>query len=129
MEIGEVLRPRQGAVNVFQLAFHGAPMTDPPFGPPIAPKHREAPWVPQGPNCGRTCKVEKGRQGSHGVQTAFLNTGRLALRCPRLVVAGGLASAPAKFAGLGDVPTNRARVPELSVAQDMETATEAAPNM
>ena len=60
IEIGEVLRPRQGAVNVFQLAFHGVPMADPPFGPAIAPKHREAPWAPQVPICGRACKVEKG---------------------------------------------------------------------
>ena len=54
--------------------------------------------------------------------TSFLNAGQLALAFSRYVIAGEIAGAWAKFGGLGALLSNLASTTELSVIQNVETA-------
>ena len=56
------------------------------------------------------------------MKTSFLNTGQLALAYLRYIVAGGIAGVWTKFGRLGALLTNLASTMELSIVQNMETA-------
>ena len=115
--IGELLRPRQEAVNLFSEALYEGPKAIPPYTPFVAPKLWEAPWALQGPAHKRAIEAERRRQKRSAVKTSFLNTGQLALSYLRYVIAGDLAGAWTKFGGLGAMLTNLASLLELCAAQ------------
>ena len=66
--------------------------------------------------------MRKSRETRNAVKTSFLDIGRLALAHLRYIIAGELAGARAKSGGLGALLTNLASAIELSVIQNMETA-------
>ena len=120
--LGELLRPRQEAVNIFSEALYEGSKAIPPYTPFVAPKLWEAPWTLQDPAHKRAIEAERNRQKRNAVKTSFLNTGQLCLAYLRYIVAGELAGAWTKFGGLGAMLTNLASILELSVLQNMETA-------
>ena len=120
--IGELLRPRQEAVNIFSEALYEGSKAIPPYIPFMAPKLWEAPWTLQDPAHKRAAEAERSRQKRNAVKTSFLNTGQLALAYLRYIIAGELSGAWTKFGGLGALLTNLASILELSVLQNMETA-------
>ena len=120
--LGELLRPRQEAVNIFSEAMYEGSKAIPPYIPFVAPKLWEAPWALQDPTHKRAAESERSRQKRNAVKTSFLNTGQLALTYLRYIMAGELSGAWTKFGGLGAMLTNLASIMELSVLQNMETA-------
>ena len=107
---------------MFPEAPHEGPHTTPPYTPFLAPKLGESPWSLQDPARKRAFEAEKNRQKRNAVKTSFLNTGQLAVACLRCIIAGEIVGAWAKFGGLGALLTNLASLVELSVIQNMETA-------
>ena len=120
--LGELLRPRQEAVNIFSEAMYEGSKAVPPYIPFVAPRLWEAPWALQDPAHKRAAESERSRQKRNAVKTSFLNTGQLALAYLRYIIAGELSGAWSKFGGLGALLTNLASILELSVLQNMETA-------
>ena len=120
--IGELLRPRQEAVNLFTAAIYEGSKATPPYTPFVAPKLWDAPWTIQDPAHKRAIEAERNRQKRNSVKTSFLNTGQLALAYLRYITAGELAGAWSNFGGLGAMLTNLAAILELSVLQNMEAA-------
>ena len=120
--IGELLRPRQEAVNIFSAALYEGSKAIPPYIPFVAPKLWEAPWSLQDPAHKRAGEAERSRQKRNAAKTSFLNTGQLALAYLRYIIAGELSGAWTKFGGLGAMLTNLASILELSVLRNMETA-------
>ena len=120
--VGELLRPRQEAVNLFSEALYGGPKAAPPYTPFLAPKLWGDPWALQDPAHKRAVEAEKSRQKRNAVKTSFFNTGQLALAYLRYIIAGELAGAWNKFGVLGALLKNLASIMELSVPQNMETA-------
>ena len=120
--VGELLRPRQEAVNIFSEALRGGSKATPPYTPFLAPKLGESPSAPHDPARKRAFEAGGNRQERNAAKPSFLNTGQLALAYLRYIIAGELAGAWNKFGGLGALSTNLASILELSVIRNMETA-------
>ena len=91
--IGELLRPRQEAVNLFWEALRECSKATPQYTPFLAPRLSEALWPLQYPARERALEAEKNRQHRNDVKTSFLNTGQLALAYLRDIIAEEIAGA------------------------------------
>ena len=69
--IGELLRPRQEAVNIFSEALYVGSKAIPPYIPFVAPKLWEAPWAPQDPIRKRAIESEKTARNGTARKPAF----------------------------------------------------------
>ena len=120
--IGELLRPRQGAANLFPEALREGSRATPPHTPFLAPTLGDSPWALQDPARKKAFEAEKSRQRRNALKTSFLNTGQLALAYLRYIVAGELAGYWAEFGGLGAILTHLASTIELSITKNVKTA-------
>ena len=84
----EILRHRQGSVNLFSEAETDLPS----YIPSCVPKRREAAWATQDPAHRRANEAEEGRRWRNGLETAFLNMGQLALQFADLNITSALRS-------------------------------------
>ena len=73
--VGELLRPRQEAVNLSPEALREGGEACPPYVPAPSPKLGEASRVPQDPVRRRAAEAEKARQRRNRAGASFLNTG------------------------------------------------------
>ena len=117
--IGELRRPR---TKLFSAAMGQAKVVNLPFTRYIAPNLPEAPGVLQGPTRCRSLEVGEIRRRPTVARRAFLGTGRLATGYLRYIITGKVAGACADFGAQGGTLKNFAPWMDLSIAQNMETA-------
>ena len=85
--VGDILRPRQGAVDLLSGALHDRRAACPPYTFFRAPKLSEAPWAPQDPIRKRAGETWRNRQRRNSAKTAFLNARHLIQHYLRYIVA------------------------------------------
>ena len=100
-------------------ALHEGHVACPPRTPLSTPTPEAAPWVPQDPTHKRAAEAGRNRQRR---QKAFLITGQPGLRYVRRILAGEAAGNSGNLGRSGAMPTNLARLLELSVTRNVETA-------
>ena len=88
--IGEILRPRQEAVNLLFEGSRRGSKACPPYVPFLLPKLHSAPRAIQDPAHKRAAEAEMNRKRQIA-ETSFRNTGQLGLYYLRYIVGGEIA--------------------------------------
>ena len=117
--VGDILRPRREAVNMYSAVLHGAMMAEPLFPAFLQPMLDEVPWAPRNAARNRANELAKARRKQKPARTPFLNSAQLALHFLRYIMTGDVAGAWQNIGGMGAA---LAHLMELSIRQNMETA-------
>ena len=106
--IGGILRPRREAANLLSEALRDGRAACSPYTHFLTPKIADALWAPQDPIRRRAVEPERHCRRRNSAETAFLNTGQLALHYLRYIVAGEITLAWEALGGMTAIPPNHA---------------------
>ena len=119
---GDISRPRREAVDKFSAALHEGDKAEPSYKAFLEPKHSEAPWALKDAARKRAADQEEPRQKQNSARASCSNTGQLAIRSPRYIIASEVACAWQKLGGLGAALAHLAHISELSATQNAAPA-------